>query len=305
MSCWTARCCRLAARAAEAAAAGAGARARGALPPPTSRLPILSPPHRRSRSTSSRSLRGRRCGCWRRPRRYGSRSSLRCAPAAARPPGGSRRSRRGPCRRTCSRSPCRRRVRRPVLGVVLPGARAAPVAADVRVPVDVGVPVVVVVDVDVDVVVAPAAVAPGAAPGRADHHPHGEPHESRARGVGRVVDGRVRIDRGAVDVGRAVGGDVDRVRVRRSMTMTCFVSMTLVSTFCCSLEARALLSFAFLRIRWTASMTSLCCARKALPEVRRPLDVLGKPLDGVREGRHRLDGGVPALWPRHPRGPCP
>ena len=49
------------------------------------------------------------------------------------------------------------------------------------------------------------------------------------------------------------------------MTMTSFVSMTLVSTFCCSLEARALLSFAFLRIRWTASMTSLCCARKALP----------------------------------------
>ena len=49
------------------------------------------------------------------------------------------------------------------------------------------------------------------------------------------------------------------------MTMTCFVSMTLVSTFCCSVEARALLSFAFLRIRWTASMTSLCCARKALP----------------------------------------
>ncbi len=47
--------------------------------------------------------------------------------------------------------------------------------------------------------------------------------------------------------------------------MTVFCSITFVSTTCCSLVVSAPLSAAFLRIRWTASMTSACCARKAFP----------------------------------------
>ncbi len=50
-----------------------------------------------------------------------------------------------------------------------------------------------------------------------------------------------------------------------STMMTVFSSTTLVSTFCCSVDSSAPLSWAFLRIRWTASMTSSCWARKALP----------------------------------------
>ena len=48
-------------------------------------------------------------------------------------------------------------------------------------------------------------------------------------------------------------------------TMTVFCSTTCVSTFCCAFVLSAPVPCAFLRMRWMASMTSLCCARTALP----------------------------------------
>jgi hypothetical protein len=50
-----------------------------------------------------------------------------------------------------------------------------------------------------------------------------------------------------------------------STTMTVFCSTTLVSTFCCSEDASAPVPCAFLRMRWTASITSACWSRKAFP----------------------------------------
>ena len=47
--------------------------------------------------------------------------------------------------------------------------------------------------------------------------------------------------------------------------MTVFDSIAFVSTFCCSVDSSLPLSLAFARSRWTASMTSLCCARNASP----------------------------------------
>src|SRR5215471_17479227 len=47
--------------------------------------------------------------------------------------------------------------------------------------------------------------------------------------------------------------------------ITLLFSMTLVSTFCCSVDFKLPLSCAFFRIRCTASITSPCCARNALP----------------------------------------
>ena len=43
------------------------------------------------------------------------------------------------------------------------------------------------------------------------------------------------------------------------------LSIIRVSTFCCSLDFKLPSSCAFLRMRCTASITSLCWARKALP----------------------------------------
>ena len=91
-----------------------------------------------------------------------------------------------------------------------------------------------------------------------------------------------------------------------STMMTVFSSTTFVSTFCCSLDSSAPLSSAFFRIRWTASMTSACCARKALPEVGGPLDVVRQPLHHLGNRRHRLDGSGPrAAWRPHRPAPCP
>ena len=47
--------------------------------------------------------------------------------------------------------------------------------------------------------------------------------------------------------------------------ITSFFSITFVSTFCCSLVSSDPFSFAFFRITWTASITSFCWARNALP----------------------------------------
>ena len=50
-----------------------------------------------------------------------------------------------------------------------------------------------------------------------------------------------------------------------STMMTVFCSMTFVSTVCCSELFSAPVPCAFTLIRWTASMTSDCWSRKALP----------------------------------------
>ena len=80
-----------------------------------------------------------------------------------------------------------------------------------------------------------------------------------------------------------------------SMTMTSFFSTTFVSTFCCSLVSSVPLSFAFLRIRWTAAITSLCCARKALPRSVVHWMSSREPLDELGYRGHRLDARVPRL----------
>ena len=71
--------------------------------------------------------------------------------------------------------------------------------------------------------------------------------------------------------------------------------MTFVSTFCCSFVLSAPVPSAFLRIRWTASMTSLCWREEGVAELGRPLDVVGQALDRVGQARHPLDAGVPRL----------
>ena len=71
--------------------------------------------------------------------------------------------------------------------------------------------------------------------------------------------------------------------------------MTFVSTFCCSFVVSAPVPWAFLRIRWTASMTSLCCARNALPSSVVHWMSSARRFTASGSAGHRLDAGIPRL----------
>jgi len=79
------------------------------------------------------------------------------------------------------------------------------------------------------------------------------------------------------------------------MTTTVLLSTTFVSTFICSFDFRFPVSFALARMRCTASMTSDCCAKKALPQICRPLDVVCQTLHEIWKPGHGLDTRVPRL----------
>ena len=215
--------------------------------------------------------------------------------AAWRSPGGSRRSRRGRCRRTCSPSPCRRTGRRRGAAELCCQLFRPPASAHVRVVVDL---VEVVVDVDVDVVAsaAPAAAAAGAAPdGRAHHDAEAERDERGPGRIRRVVDRRIRVDRRPVDDRRAVRRHVDDLGVRR-----------LDDDDCLSLDDLRLDLLLLVRLQGPVVLGLLphpldgvhdvaLLREEGVPEVGRPLDVVREPLHDLGKCRHRLDARVPGL----------
>ena len=90
------------------------------------------------------------------------------------------------------------------------------------------------------------------------------------------------------------------------MTITLLFSTTLVSTFCCSVVFSVPLSWAFLRMRCTASITSLCCARKALPRSVVHWMSSRESLDHVGQARPEPGRSGPRVASRlHRRAPCP
>ena len=77
--------------------------------------------------------------------------------------------------------------------------------------------------------------------------------------------------------------------------MTSLVWTTWVVTFCCSVVFRFPASEAFFRMRCTASITSLCCARKALP--RSVVHLMSSPRRLTTSGSagEPLNGRIPIL----------
>src|SRR6185503_3320443 len=158
-----------------------------------------------------------------------------------------------------------------------------------------------VVDVDVDVVATPAAavavaaVPPRGADGDADaegDHAGGNDGTSR---VGRIVDRWVRVDRRSVDDDRAVGGNVDDLRVRRlnDDDRLLLDDLRLDRLLLARVERpgpRGLLAHSLDGVHDVALLS-----KELVTEPGGPLDVVPKTLDGVWQGRHRLDAGVPGL----------
>ena len=114
----------------------------------------------------------------------------------------------------------------------------------------------------------------------------------------RVVDRRIRIDRRAVDHDRVVRGHVDDLRrspARRRSPGLRSRRPSFRPSAARSTSGRPS-SSAFLRIRCTASITSLCCARKALPRSVVHWMSSASRLTTSGQRRHRLDARVPGLF---------
>ena len=180
-----------------------------------------------------------------------------------------------------------------MLGVVLPVAAPAPAPVDVRVPVE----VVVVVDGDVVVPApAPAAAAARTAPdGRAHRHSDTEGDQTGARNVRRVVDRGIGIDRRGIDDRRIVRRDVDDLGIRRLddddrlLFHDLGLDLLLLVGLQCALVLR-LLPHPLDGVHHVVLLVE-----EGVPELRRPLDVVGEPLHDIGNRRHRLDGRVPGL----------
>ena len=134
-------------------------------------------------------------------------------------------------------------------------------------PVDV-VPVVVadevVVSVNVYVVVTPAgAPTPASAPGCSDRDADAKRDQTGVRGV---IDRRIWVvTHCSPNDRRVIRRHIDHIRIGLLDYHEGSPSICSVSTFICSLDASFPASFALVRMRCTASITSACWARKAFP----------------------------------------
>ena len=113
--------------------------------------------------------------------------------------------------------------------------------------------------------------------------------------VRRVVDGRVRVDRRAVDDRRAVRRHVDDLRVRRldDDDFLRLDDLRLDLLLLGRLQGVVVLRLLPHPLAGVHDVGLL--GEEGVAEVGRPLDVVGEPLHGVGEGGHRLDGRVPRL----------
>ncbi len=129
---------------------------------------------------------------------------------------------------------------------------------------------VIVVDVDVDVVVTvapPATVAPTTTVSCPDRNADSEREDSARRVVTwrRIVNRRIRVYGRSVNHHGAIRGHVHHLWVGLLDDDNGLLFNNLCFYFICSLDFKFPAFFAFMRMRWTASITSDCCARKAFP----------------------------------------
>jgi len=127
-------------------------------------------------------------------------------------------------------------------------------------------------------IVAAPATTPTPAPAPERPHHHANPKRNRqSRGVvsrRRIINGRGGMTGGPYTTTGSYEGTYTTCGLACVDHITLLLSMTLVSTFCCSVGIQIAGVLCFLRMRCTASITSLCCAKKALPRSVGPLNVV-------------------------------
>jgi hypothetical protein len=164
---------------------------------------------------------------------------------------------------------------------------------------DIRVTVEIVVAINRDVVVATPAAAPTptAAPERPHHHTDAK-RNRHPRGVvapGRIVNGRVGIDRCAVDDHRIVRGHVDDLRVGLLDHDHSFVLndlgfyLLLLGRFQIPLVL-GFFAHALYGIHYVALLRQKC-----IPQIRRPLNVVCQTLYHVGQSGHGLYAWIPRL----------
>jgi hypothetical protein len=165
-------------------------------------------------------------------------------------------------------------------------------------PADVRVAVEIVVVIDGDVVVTPAASpSPSATPER----PHHDADANRDRHPGcvvarrRVVNGRIRIYRRAINHGWIVGRHIDDLRIRlfdddRALAFDDLGFYLLLLVRFQIASPLGLLTHTLHSVHHIALLR-----QKGVAEVSRPLDIVSQALDQIGQGGQGLNAGVPRL----------
>jgi hypothetical protein len=185
-----------------------------------------------------------------------------------------------------------------MLWIVLPPAvggqcRGAIACADIRVAIE------IVIAINVDVVAAPPAVpAITPAPKRSHRHTNTE-RDCHACGViprRRIVDRRIRIDWRTVHRDWIIGGHIHNLRTRRLDDDYTFVidRLRLHLLLFGRLQIALLLGLLPHALHGRHHITLL--REKGIPQVSRPLDIVGEPFRDVRNSRKRLNAWVPRLF---------
>jgi hypothetical protein len=167
----------------------------------------------------------------------------------------------------------------------------------------VAIEIVVVIDVDVVVPTPTTPTAPTTAPHRPHHHANAKRnrHSSGIISRGRIVDGRIGIDRRPVHHCRVIAGHVHHLRIGLFDNDDALVFDDLGFHFLLFVGLQVPFFLSLFAHPLNCSHDVALLRQKRIAKVCRPLDVVRQALHHIGHNSHRLNAWVPRLF-RHSVG---